>query len=617
MKRENHSWSRFVLAVLTLGWAMSPWTGRTQPAVSGQGFKFTEYFPAPHETQMQWMLEGAKAERQPDGRILGTEVKYRTFRVNGGGEMTIQAPQCFYDRQQRSLSSPGPLQVQTADGRFSIEGEGFLYQQTNSTLQVSNRVHTILYPELLGPRSAATRTNTVAGAAPGMNIFSDQFEYAKDAGQAIYRGNVRVAGTNLTGSAEQMTVLISVDERRLQTLTATQNVQVDYITPERERMQATGERAFYSAATDVVRMSGQPTWRVGQRDGSGDELFFDRTNNIFRSLGHAKLRMPAQGLGTTGLFSRTNPAAAKPGTLTNQFVEITCDNYELRTNVFFFREQVRVCDRLGDQLQGQMSCGQLTLTLARTNELQTMVAEHQVLIEQEDKKFTAEKAVYTGTNTVLELIGDPRWQAGAREGKGDQIRVNLAQDEMLARGNAYMKLPAAELGQSAFSAMGKPKAGAAKGTTNEFAEVFSEEYFLTPASALFRGHVRIEHPQMHWVSEEITMLSLPELGKAGRLIIAEPEVVFDVTDEKGQTFHGTGKKTVCTHRATATLTNDVVELTGNPAMLAATNLVVRNDIIKFDLASHTITAPGKYKIWGAAPAAPMISLPRSKTKPAK
>ena len=614
MRRESHSGSRFLLAALTFGLAMLPRLGHGQPAVSGQGFKFTEYYPAPHETRMKWMMEGAKAERQPDGRILATDVKYQTFREAGGGEMTVQAPQFFYDREQRSLSSPGPLRVQTADGKFSIEGEGFLYQQTNSVLQVSNRVHTVIYPELFGPQSATARTNAPAAAAPGMDIFSDQFEYAENSGQGIYRGNVRVTGTNLTSTAEQMTVLISVAERRLQTLTATQNVNVDYVTAEHERIQAAGGRAVYSADTDVVQMSGQPTWRVGQRDGSGDDLVFDRTNNIFRAIGHARLKMPAQSMGSSGLFSHTNSPTATPGTLTNQFVEITCDNYELRTNLAFFREQVRVCDRLGDQLRGQMTCGQLALTFAGTNELQKMVAERRVLIEQEDKKFTAEKAEYTGANMVLELTGDPRWHAGAREGKGDQIRVNLAHDEMLVRGNAFMRLPAAELGQSAFSAMGKPKAGGAKGTTNEFAEVFSEQYFLTPDTGLFRGHVRIEHPQMNWVCDEITMLTPPELGKAGRMIIAEPEVVFDVTDEKGQRFHGTGKKVVYTHRVTTTLTNDVVVLTGTPAMLEATNLVGRNDIIKFDLASYTITAPGKYKLWGAAPAPSTVSWQRSKTR---
>jgi lipopolysaccharide export system protein LptA len=650
MEWKHHSWSRLVLPALALGLAVLPRPVRAQPGVTAQGFKVADYYPAPHETQMKWLIEGANAAPQPDGRTLVTGVKYQTFREAGGGELIVQAPQCYFDRGQRTISSPGPLRVQTADGAFSIEGEGFLYEQTNSFLRVSNRVHTIIYPEMFGPKPAMARTNAPPPAAsvvaePGMDIFSDQFEYAETAGRGIYQGNVRVVGTNLTSSAEQMTVLISVAERRSQTLTATQNVsrlisltatqnvKVDYVTAEHEQIQATGERAVYSADKDVVEMSGKPTWRAGQRDGNGDELVFDRTNNIFRAIGHSRLRMPAQNMGSSGLFAHTNSAAVKAGTLTNQFVEVTCDNYELRTNLAFFRKQVRVCDRLGDELRGQMTCGQLALTFAGTNELQKMVAEQQVLIEQEDRKFTADKADYTGTNTVLELTGDPRWQAGPREGKGDQIRVNLAHDEMLVRGNAYMKLPAAELGQSAISAMGKPKAGTTnvvttgttnvvtKGTskvaTNEFAEVFCEEYFLTPDSGLFQGHVRIEHPQMNWVSGEITMLALPELGKAGRMIIAEPNVICDLTDDKGQAFHLTGRKAVFTHRVTTTLTNDLMELTGTPAMLVATNMVGRNDIIKFDLARHTVTAPGRYKLWGAAPEVATTILRPSKSKPAK
>ena len=221
---------------------------------------------------------------------------------------------------------------------------------------------------------------------------------------------------------------------------------------------------------------------------------------------------------------------------------------------------------------------------------------------QEDKQFTAERAEYTGTNGLLDLTGNPAWRPACAKGRAIWMRVNLAREEMLVRGNAFMKLPAAELGQSAFTALGTPKQGESKAATNEFAEVFSEEYFLTPDSALFRGHVRIEHPQMNWACEEITMLSPPELGKTGRMIIAEPAVVFDVTDDQGRNFHGTGKKAVYTHRITATLTNDMMELTGNPAVLEATNIVGRNNVITLDLASHKLTAPGKYKLWGTAPA---------------
>jgi lipopolysaccharide export system protein LptA len=122
---------------------------------------------------------------------------------------------------------------------------------------------------------------------------------------------------------------------------------------------------------------------------------------------------------------------------------------------------------------------------------------------------------------------------------------------------------------------------------------------------------------MNWVCDEITMLTLPTLGKAGRIIIAEPDVVFDFTNDQGQTFHGTGNKVVYTHRTTATLTNDLVVLTGNPAVLESTNVVGRNNIINLDLATYKLTAPGKYILMGSAPAGPITSLQPSKSKSKK
>ena len=61
----------------------------------------------------------------------------------------------------------------------------------------------------------------------------------------------------------------------------------------------------------------------------------------------------------------------------------------------------------------------------------------------------------------------------------------------------------------------KPQGLLGEAITNEFAEVRCQEYFLTPDSALFGGGVRIEHPQMKWTCNEITMLTPPELGKTG------------------------------------------------------------------------------------------------------
>jgi lipopolysaccharide export system protein LptA len=589
------------LWVLALGLGLSPWPGRAQPVASGQGFKFSEYYDPPHETQMKSLLEGARAERQPDGRWLVTEAKWRTWRVNGEGELAAAAPQCFYDPNQRTAESAGPLHVETADGKFSIDGEGFLWRQTNSTLAVSNRVHTILHPELLGPPPATSRTNnTPAEAAPGIDLFSDRFDYAELSGLGVYQGNVRVTGTNLTSTSDRLTLVLPVAEHRLQSLMAETNVIIDY-----EKVHATGERAFYSADTDLLQLSGQPvpTWRIEDKDGSGDELVFDRTNRVFSASGHARLKMPAQNMGASGFLAQPEAVSAASLPPTNQFVDILCDHYELRTNLSVFRDQVRVSERLGDQLQGEMTCRRMTLTFTGTNEFQKMVAEQRVVITREDRQFEAERAEYNATNNLLDLTGNPGWRAGPRHGKGDWVRVNVAREEMFVRGNAFVEMPAAELGQSAFTELGTGKREESKGETNAWARIFSDEYLLAPEQGLFRGQVRLEHPRMKWTCDELTLLSPPELGKTGRLFIAEPAVVFDLLDDQGRNIHGTGQRAVCTRRVTATLTNDLMVLTGNPATMATTNLVGRNNLMTLDMTSHKLTAPGKYYIQGPMSAA--------------
>ena len=584
------------LAVLVAGVALSTLPAHAQPVVSGQGLKFTEYYEAPHETQLKSLLEGAQAQQQPDGRWLITEPKCQTFRVTGEGELVVTAPECLYDPGEQTIASAGPLRVQTADGRFTIEGEGFLWQQISSTLLVSNRVHTTLHRELFGPASATATAKQPVTAAGGIEIFSDRFEYAQASGRGIYEGAVRVAGTNLNGTAGRRTLLLPLAEHRLQSLTAEEKVVVDY-----EKVHATGDQAFYSADTGLIQLKGRPTWRMEGREGSGDALVFDRTNQVFRATGHARLQMPAASMGAASLFSAPGPAPQDTPPPTNQVVEIHCDNYELRTNVAVFRQQVRVSQRLGGQDEGQMTCDRMTLTLTGTNELERMVAEQDVVIAQGDRQFAARRAEYTAASHLLDLAGNPTWRDGSREGKGNSIRANLARAEMLVQGNAQMRLPAAEVGQAALTASGALQPSPEKSDTAGFAEISAREYVLTAEAALFRGEVRIEHPQMKWTCEELTMLSPPELGREGRMIIAEPAVVFDLLDDQGRSYHGTGQKAVYTRRLTAAFTNDLMELTGTPAMLEATNIVIRNKVIALDLSNHKLATPGKYNFRGTLP----------------
>src|SRR5439155_121212 len=260
-------------------------------------------------------------------------------------ELQVEAPQCVYDSQAHSASSPGRLRVQSGDGKLSIEGEGFLWRQTNSSLFISNQVHTFVQPALLQQASSETNAqrqqpHQISSASPptaplsrfrpqreggvggeaqiinNLDIFSDQFSYTADSGLGIYRGHVRAsglrraegppamqAGTNqLSLTAGLLTIVVPMAERELRNMVAEENVVMDY-----EGVQATGQRMRYDAETDLAQISGppQPTWRAGQREGQGDELLIDRTNKIFRATGHARLKMSGQSAGTTGFLAQS------------------------------------------------------------------------------------------------------------------------------------------------------------------------------------------------------------------------------------------------------------------------------------------------------------------------
>ena len=61
MSRQDHLWVRVALAMLTCCLAVSAWAGDTQPVVGGQGFKFYEYYDAPNETHIKWLMECSQA----------------------------------------------------------------------------------------------------------------------------------------------------------------------------------------------------------------------------------------------------------------------------------------------------------------------------------------------------------------------------------------------------------------------------------------------------------------------------------------------------------------------------------------------------------------------------
>jgi hypothetical protein len=120
--------------------------GRTQPNGIQHASDFTsvEYFESPHQQQMKSRLSGAEAQPQAGGLLVIKDFKLETFTMNGKPELIVSAPECVYDTFNRLANSPGHLQLQAGDGKFHVEGDGFLWRQNDSLLTISNNVRTVI-----------------------------------------------------------------------------------------------------------------------------------------------------------------------------------------------------------------------------------------------------------------------------------------------------------------------------------------------------------------------------------------------------------------------------------------------------------------------------------------
>jgi hypothetical protein len=135
-----------VVLILSGFLALGFFVVRAQQPAKGHAndFSSVEYFEPPHQTLMKTRLSGAEAQPQTDGLLLIHQLKLETFDSNGVPGLIVKAPHCIYDTMHGLASSAGHLRLETADGSSHVEGDGFLWRQTNSFLTISNNVQTVI-----------------------------------------------------------------------------------------------------------------------------------------------------------------------------------------------------------------------------------------------------------------------------------------------------------------------------------------------------------------------------------------------------------------------------------------------------------------------------------------
>src|SRR5688572_23812466 len=99
--------------------------GQLMPGVKVSNFSESDPYPAPHYKQMRYVVTGAEGRSQADKTILLTGLKLKTFKVTGENEMTVDAPECIFNKEARTAESAGKLILQSGDGKLRVEGVGY------------------------------------------------------------------------------------------------------------------------------------------------------------------------------------------------------------------------------------------------------------------------------------------------------------------------------------------------------------------------------------------------------------------------------------------------------------------------------------------------------------
>jgi hypothetical protein len=72
-------------------------------------------------------------------------MRLEIFETNGVLVYVVEAKECAYNQATGIANSSGHLKIHQADGLRQIEGDGFLWRETDELLNISNNQHTVIF----------------------------------------------------------------------------------------------------------------------------------------------------------------------------------------------------------------------------------------------------------------------------------------------------------------------------------------------------------------------------------------------------------------------------------------------------------------------------------------
>ncbi len=401
-----------------------------------RNFNTSEYFDPPHQNQMKHRLSGAEARPEGEGRLRITQMKLEKFHENGEHEIVVEAPECIYESSKRLASSSGRLQMQTGDGRFSVEGEGFLWQANESILTISNQVRSLLQRATNAPG---------AEAKPPLVITSHRFEFDMPKRLGVFRDQVHGDDPEMEFACGVLTASASTNVQSFDLLVAESEVT---ISNKVERLTAHGDRAVYTRADDTMELIGHAAWKQEQQEGHADRAVVVRLERAFEAKGEVAMKLPRESLGVGGFFAAATETKSPPPTPGKEepttpavglpLIDLFADHVQLRSNLTVAEGAVWVVDSTN-----QLTCDKLTVRSATpASPEETAIAEGHVVVNRGEQghRLRSNRAVYTKSDGRIVFTEGPEWNLDQSEGHAERVTIHNQTGEIHAEGDVAAKV---------------------------------------------------------------------------------------------------------------------------------------------------------------------------------
>jgi lipopolysaccharide export system protein LptA len=419
---------------------------------------------------------------------------------------------------------------------------------------------------------AFSRTNTPARQPVrephNIRILAAAFDYFGNTNHAVYNGPVKVLDPEMEMTCMTLNLHRGNNGNRIDSIVADGDVA---ILLKKDQIRASGAHAVYTAATDIFELDGNPVLHRPDGDLSANHISVDRAAGALHARGDVDSTYRADEV--------ANPA---PGVSRTPAPNSPSRDIRIRSNKFDYLSQTSQGVYLGNvravDPEMELTCGKLAVQRSATgNRMDRITAEETVgiFIKKDRIRASGERAVYTASNDIVELTGNPFLERTNGTLRAQRVTVERNTGTLRANG-AVDSLYRAD-------AFARANTGTASGPAPREVRVRADNFEFQSRTnrAVYAGAVQVNDAEMDL---NCRLLTVNGEGGAGKVhdIIADQDVAIFVRKDQ---IRASGAKAVYT---TAT---DTILLTGDPELFRPGGYM-RAERVLMDRARGTFRAVG-------------------------